>query len=50
MERRGIRERGILFELPEVTVFDLLHMGFVLEEVGLERGRELAGRESAHPL
>ena len=37
------RRRRIFFELLEITVFDLLHEGFALEEVALEVGGELVG-------
>ncbi len=40
---RSGRRRIILALLLDVAVFDLLHEGFALEEVGLEARRELAG-------
>jgi hypothetical protein len=35
--------RGILFELLEVALLDLLHERFAAEEVALESGGELPG-------
>ena len=32
-----------MLELAEIAVFDLLHEGFALEEIGVEIGGELAG-------
>jgi hypothetical protein len=45
MERRGIREAGDFARAGGERVFDLLHEGFALEEVGLEARRELAGHD-----
>src|SRR6266550_3849531 len=41
-KKEGSGRRRIVFELPEIAVFDLLHEGFALEEVALEVGGELA--------
>src|SRR5216684_5316578 len=41
----GSRRWRFFFQLLDVPIFDLLHEGFALEEVGLETRRELAGHD-----
>jgi hypothetical protein len=43
MEWRGIREAGILLELAEIAVFDLLHEAFAPEEVASRRDMSWLG-------
>src|SRR5437016_5091550 len=42
---RSSRRRIIFALLLDIAVFDLLHEGFALEEVGLETRRELTGHD-----
>ena len=44
-KKEGSGRRRSVFELLEIAVFDLLHEGFALEEVGLKVGGELAGND-----
>ena len=44
-KNEGSGRRRIVFELLEIAVFDLLHEGFALENIALEIGGELAGRD-----